>query len=65
MFECLKEFSKKIKENLTHHKQKNNVSLRSWHKVYTKSLDYFMVDNEQVTSYDSKPNADGKKIFRL
>ena len=63
-------FSNNSKENLLNHKRKHNVSLKLWHELNTKKLQYFMVDNKQELWYDSKPSAGGKKkvqfsIFEL
>ena len=39
--------SKSLKKAVTNHKQKHNVSLKFWHEVNTKKLDYVLVDNKQ------------------
>ena len=54
-----RKFVKNFKENFPNHNWKHNVSINSWHKMNTKSIEYFMVDNKQVTWYDLKPNRDG------
>ena len=55
-----RKFSDNLKENFLNHKQKHNVSLKLWHEVNTKKLDYFLVDNKQEPWYGSKPSACSK-----
>ena len=42
-----RKFSKKLKYTLSNHKRKHNMSIKLWHEVNTKKLEYFMVDNKQ------------------
>ena len=54
-------FSNNFKEKFPNHKRKHNMSLKLWHEVNTKELEYFLVDNKQELCYYSKPSADGLK----
>ena len=54
-------FSNNFKEKFPNHKRKHNMSLKLWHEVNTKKLEYFLVDNKQELCYYSKPSADGLK----
>ena len=39
--------SKNFKDNYLNHKRKHNMSLNSWYKVNTKTIEYFIVDKKQ------------------
>ena len=54
-----KRFSKNLKEKFLNYKRKHIASLKLWHEVNTKKIEYFMVDNKQEPWYDPKPSADG------
>ena len=66
-----RKISRNLKENFPNHKRKHNVSLKLWHEVNTKKLEYFLADNKQEPWYGSevkvlpKPSADGKIFFKF
>ena len=42
-----RKISRNLKESFPNHKQKHNLSIKLWHEVNTKKLEYFLVDKKQ------------------